>query len=352
MCFLKSIQEIFALNQSVIYLYQIEESNLEYIQFRNNSMEASNPIPPQSILQQLAENLEQLSLDSASEDLKPITFLQKLLASQYLSQDQELPNPVIEEELSIGQVDFQPIDFREREREIHRRMEEMMERLHDEHRSHRELMMEHEMHSFMRFGGEDSFRRHRMRMRFMGESDEEEEDEKNERSEIDREELMEQLQRYDSEMRDYFRQKDQYNHRMMQYQVEQLDHERIKQRLREEKGNNAGMKAELMSKLLHQPTKTQPIEPIRPARPEFTQMMRPSMRFFQDPLAWVERCTKISKYVKVGDEEVACAICYRDFQEGEDASTLVCKHQFHPDCIKQWFKHKAICPTCRASAKY
>ncbi|TNV77572.1 hypothetical protein FGO68_gene11966 [Halteria grandinella] len=45
-------------------------------------------------------------------------------------------------------------------------------------------------------------------------------------------------------------------------------------------------------------------------------------------------------------------MCENDFEEGEDASTLKCKHQFHPDCVKEWFKKKAICPVCRASARY
>ncbi|TNV76729.1 hypothetical protein FGO68_gene10106 [Halteria grandinella] len=73
---------------------------------------------------------------------------------------------------------------------------------------------------------------------------------------------------------------------------------------------------------------------------------------FHRPSGWVEKCIKTTKYVKAGEEDVACAICYSDFQEGEDASTLKCKHQFHPDCVKEWFKKKAICPVCRASARY
>ncbi|TNV76860.1 hypothetical protein FGO68_gene11953 [Halteria grandinella] len=47
-----------------------------------------------------------------------------------------------------------------------------------------------------------------------------------------------------------------------------------------------------------------------------------------------------------------CAICTHDLEEGEDASTLQCKHQFHLNCVKEWFKKKAICPVCRANAKF
>jgi E3 ubiquitin-protein ligase BIG BROTHER-like protein len=48
---------------------------------------------------------------------------------------------------------------------------------------------------------------------------------------------------------------------------------------------------------------------------------------------------------KAGDEK--CNICQFEYRDGEKAMHLPCRHQFHPDCIKEWFKENRTCPVCR-----
>ena len=40
-----------------------------------------------------------------------------------------------------------------------------------------------------------------------------------------------------------------------------------------------------------------------------------------------------------------CSICLEKFNR--DTKTLVCKHNFHPDCIINWLEIKEECPNCR-----
>lgn len=48
---------------------------------------------------------------------------------------------------------------------------------------------------------------------------------------------------------------------------------------------------------------------------------------------------------KAGDDK--CNICQFEYRDGEKVMHLPCKHQFHPDCIKGWFKENRTCPVCR-----
>ena len=41
-----------------------------------------------------------------------------------------------------------------------------------------------------------------------------------------------------------------------------------------------------------------------------------------------------------------CAICFCAFEEGERIGDLVCKHEFHIDCLKDWAQRKNACPLC------
>lgn len=43
----------------------------------------------------------------------------------------------------------------------------------------------------------------------------------------------------------------------------------------------------------------------------------------------------------------ACAICFDDLHDSEDVIVTPCKHGFHPECIKPWFKDHSECPFCR-----
>ncbi|EAR97704.3 zinc finger, C3HC4 type (RING finger) protein (macronuclear) [Tetrahymena thermophila SB210] len=43
-----------------------------------------------------------------------------------------------------------------------------------------------------------------------------------------------------------------------------------------------------------------------------------------------------------------CAICLQTFEENEVMIEIVqCKHLFHSECIKVWFKNSVLCPYCR-----
>ena len=48
-------------------------------------------------------------------------------------------------------------------------------------------------------------------------------------------------------------------------------------------------------------------------------------------------------------EENACAICLNEMVLGEEARILQCKHLFHKQCVDEWLRVNATCPTCRMS---
>lgn len=58
--------------------------------------------------------------------------------------------------------------------------------------------------------------------------------------------------------------------------------------------------------------------------------------------------TKDQLEVKKKDEnqEVYCTICRFECETGDSLRTLPCGHQFHEDCVDQWFKFKTFCPMC------
>ena len=65
--------------------------------------------------------------------------------------------------------------------------------------------------------------------------------------------------------------------------------------------------------------------------------------------SWQIRELPIVRYHKTeGNKNVMCTICQCDFEEGERVMQLRCQHQYHPDCITQWFKEHKTCPICRA----
>ena len=64
----------------------------------------------------------------------------------------------------------------------------------------------------------------------------------------------------------------------------------------------------------------------------------------------------VHKYEKgegilVGHDDVVCAVCLSEFEEGEELRTLPeCLHSFHVQCIDMWLFSHATCPICRANA--
>ena len=49
------------------------------------------------------------------------------------------------------------------------------------------------------------------------------------------------------------------------------------------------------------------------------------------------------------DEE--CSICLREFQNNNNFE-MPCGHNFHDDCILDWFDKKKNCPLCRQPFKW
>ena len=48
------------------------------------------------------------------------------------------------------------------------------------------------------------------------------------------------------------------------------------------------------------------------------------------------------------EKERVCSICLKDFRQGDERTSLPCKHGFHTDCVKTWFLTMSSCPMCRS----
>lgn len=42
-----------------------------------------------------------------------------------------------------------------------------------------------------------------------------------------------------------------------------------------------------------------------------------------------------------------CGICFSLFERDQDTYVLICRHNFHSDCIREWMAIKSSCPLCR-----
>ncbi|KRW99425.1 hypothetical protein PPERSA_12529 [Pseudocohnilembus persalinus] len=51
--------------------------------------------------------------------------------------------------------------------------------------------------------------------------------------------------------------------------------------------------------------------------------------------------------MKIGTTSKLCSICYNQFEKGDIIRQTPCKHLFHTECIKPWFKNSQQCPNCR-----
>ncbi|KAF5747012.1 putative protein binding protein [Tripterygium wilfordii] len=58
---------------------------------------------------------------------------------------------------------------------------------------------------------------------------------------------------------------------------------------------------------------------------------------------------KFSPAVGIQQENEPCCVCQEEYNGGEDIGTLDCGHDFHAECIKEWLKHKNLCPICKTT---
>ncbi|KAF8091841.1 hypothetical protein N665_0433s0010 [Sinapis alba] len=58
---------------------------------------------------------------------------------------------------------------------------------------------------------------------------------------------------------------------------------------------------------------------------------------------------KFKSSTKSPQDAEPCCICQEEYSEGEDMGTLECGHDFHSQCIKEWLKHKNLCPICKTT---
>lgn len=51
--------------------------------------------------------------------------------------------------------------------------------------------------------------------------------------------------------------------------------------------------------------------------------------------------------VEIEKREEQCVICLEDWEIGEKAKEMPCKHRFHGGCIEKWLGIHGSCPVCR-----
>ena len=55
-------------------------------------------------------------------------------------------------------------------------------------------------------------------------------------------------------------------------------------------------------------------------------------------------------FSSIGNSQIDCTICLEKIVTEDIYRQLSCQHQFHPNCISDWFKEQNTCPICRAES--
>ncbi|KAI8323916.1 hypothetical protein GQ54DRAFT_296483 [Martensiomyces pterosporus] len=82
-----------------------------------------------------------------------------------------------------------------------------------------------------------------------------------------------------------------------------------------------------------------------------TQMMEQNQGVRAPPPASDEAIKSLPKRRVTKEEKAAkdeCGICMDEYEEGEEAVELPCKHIYHEECVDHWLKVNGTCPICRA----
>lgn len=66
-------------------------------------------------------------------------------------------------------------------------------------------------------------------------------------------------------------------------------------------------------------------------------------------VAWLNktRVCEIPVDYRTVDDEQECGVCLGNIAAGKTAATAGCVHNFHVECLTEWFRVNPSCPTCR-----
>ena len=69
------------------------------------------------------------------------------------------------------------------------------------------------------------------------------------------------------------------------------------------------------------------------------------------PVGLIKKHRKMLTKKRIGKSTRSCIICIEKFYKNEIVRFFPCKHYFHIDCLKNWFKTNTTCPICRFDVK-